>query len=72
MNKSAVAPSPDKDQALIFAAGALRVPRHAAAGPVAPVAGIALLVAIDIEPFVFVRVVADVAGLEPAAGRGDG
>ncbi len=51
--------------------GAHGVPVHALAGPVAPVSGLALVVAEDIEPLVLVRIIADIASLQAAAGRGD-
>jgi hypothetical protein len=38
---------------------------------VAPVAGIALFAAVNIEPFVFRRIKGDIASLEPPAGCGD-
>ena len=55
-----------------MAGGAHGIPVHALAGPVAPVAGSALVfVSVNIEPFVFRRVQGDVAGLHAAARRGN-
>ena len=58
-------------QAGVMTSGAHGVPVHALAGPVSPVTGAAFFVAIDIEPFVFLGVEGDIAGLQSTAGSGD-
>ena len=53
--------------ARVVAGGAHRVPVHAAPGPVAPFAGLAVFVAEDIEPVVRARIVGQLGGLPPPA-----
>ena len=55
-----------------MAGGAHGIPVHAAAGPVAPIAGGAwVVISINVEPFVLRGVEGDVADLHPPAGCGD-
>jgi len=54
----------------VVATGAHRVPRHAASGPVAPFAGLPILVAEDVEPFVFCWIVTGFHRLHPAVAAG--
>lgn len=56
-------------EARVVAGGAHLVPVHAAAGPVAPLAGLPVFLAIDIEPLVGDRVIGRLEGL-PASTRG--
>lgn len=53
--------------ARIMARGTHRVPGHSPAGPMAPFAGMAIFVAVDVEPLVVVGVVGDFECLKTAA-----
>ena len=54
-----------------MAGGAHGVPVHATSEPVAPLAGLAVFVTIDIKPLVGARIPGVLGGLQPAAGKGD-
>src|SRR6266850_4893370 len=54
-------------QACVMARGAHRIPGHAASGPVTPFARAPILLAINVEPFVLMRVESQFGALEPAA-----
>ena len=55
----------------VVAGGAHGVPVHAAPGPVAPLARLAVFVAEDIEPVVRARIVGQLGGLPAPAARGN-
>src|SRR5437016_1276930 len=58
-------------QARVMAPGAPGIPIHAAPGPMAPFARLAILRAKDVEPIVRVRIVCEIECLKASAGKCD-